>query len=65
MNLLSIRIITENINNLINFYEQVSGFSVVRYTPDFAELQRKTTTLAIESINTLQFFGGEVLIQAT
>lgn len=65
MNLVSIRIITENIDNLINFYEQVSGFSVVRYTPDFAELQTKTATLAIGSINTLQFFGGEVLIQAT
>lgn len=65
MNLVSIRIITENIDNLINFYEQVSGFSVVRYTPDFAELQTKTATLAIGSINTLQFFGGEVLIQST
>jgi hypothetical protein len=32
---------------------------VVRYTPDFAELQTKTATLAIGSVQTLQFFGGE------
>ncbi|SDD70593.1 hypothetical protein SAMN04487894_11263 [Niabella drilacis] len=31
---------------------------VLRYTPDFAELQTPTATLAIGSTGTLQFLGG-------
>jgi len=65
MNLLSIRIITADINGLIKFYEQVTGMSVVQYTPDFAELQTQTATLAIGSTKTLQFFGGESVAQAS
>ncbi len=64
MSLVSIRIITADINGLVNFYEQVSGIKVVQYTPDFAELQTKTATLAIGSTRTLQFFGGESVAQA-
>ena len=63
MNLVSIRIITANINGLVKFYEQVTGMPVVQYTPDFAELQTKTATLAIGSTRTLQFFGGESVAQ--
>lgn len=59
MNLVSIRIITADINGLVKFYEQITGASVAQYTPDFAELQTKTATLAIGSTKTLQFFGGE------
>lgn len=59
MNLLSIRIITGEIERLIKFYEHITGLSIVRYTPDFAELRTATTTLAIGSTKTLQFFGGE------
>lgn len=59
MNLVSIRVITANVNVLVDFYKQVTGMPVVQYTPDFAELQTKTATLAIGSIQTLQFFGGE------
>lgn len=61
MNLLSIRIITENIESLVKFYEQVTGMPAVRYTPDFAELQTKTATLAIGSTKTLQFFGEGIV----
>ena len=64
MNLASIRIITDNINKLVKFYEQVTGMPVVQYTPDFAELQTPTATLAIGSTNTLQFFGGEEAAKA-
>ncbi|WP_370895594.1 VOC family protein [Chryseobacterium gossypii] len=63
MNLVSIRIITANINGLIEFYEQVTGESVVQYTPDFVELKTKTATLAIGSTKTLQLFGGEHIAQ--
>lgn len=41
MNLVSIRIITQDIDGLINFYEKISGVSGVKYTVDFAELKTK------------------------
>lgn len=63
MNLVSIRIITSNIDELIKFYEQVTGMPVVKYTPDFAELKTPTATIAIGSIKTLQFFGGDEVAQ--
>ena len=65
MSLVSIRIITTDINSLLKFYEQVTGMPTVQYTPDFAELQTKTATLAIASTRTLQFFGGEDVAQAS
>ncbi|MEA1847835.1 VOC family protein [Chryseobacterium sp. MHB01] len=63
MNLSSIRIITAEIERLIKFYEDITGLSVVRYTPDFVELRTSTTTLAIGSTKTLQFFGGNDIAQ--
>ncbi len=63
MNLQSTRIITANINGLVKFYEQVTGMSLVQYTPDFAELKTPTATLAIGSTKTLQFFGGDEVAQ--
>ena len=63
MNLISIRIITANIGVLIDFYEKVMGSSAILYTPDFAEIQTRTATLAIGSTNTLTFFGGESIAQ--
>ncbi len=63
MNLGSIRIITSNVNGLVKFYEQVTGMPVMQYTPDFAELQTQTATLAIGSTKTLQFFGGDEVAQ--
>lgn len=64
MNLVSIRIITENINELIKFYQQITELSLVQYTPDFAELQTENATLAIGSTRTLQFFGSEELLKS-
>jgi catechol 2,3-dioxygenase-like lactoylglutathione lyase family enzyme len=64
MNLVSIRIITANINELVQFYEQVTGMPVMQYTTDFAELQTPSATLAIGSTNTLQFFGGDEVAKA-
>lgn len=63
MNLISIRIITANIDGLVKFYEQVTGLSVVQYTPDFAELKTPNATIAIGSTKTLQFFGGDDVAQ--
>ena len=64
MNLASIRIITSNIEELIKFYERITEISLIQYTPEFAELQTETATLAIGSTKTLQFFGGDHVAQA-
>ena len=64
MNLISIRIITEDVKVLVNFYEQLTGMPAIQYTDDFAELKTKSATLAIGSTKTLQFFGGEEVAKA-
>lgn len=58
MNLVSTRIITEQVSKLVEFYEQVTKIQAIRFTEDFAELQTPIATLAIGSTRTLQFFGG-------
>ncbi|MEO7522556.1 MAG: VOC family protein [Ferruginibacter sp.] len=63
MNLLSIRIITDNFDGLVKFYEQITGIPVVKYTPDFGELKTPTATIAIGSTKTLQVFGGDEVAQ--
>lgn len=63
MNLLSVRIITADINQLTNFYEQVTGIKATWYTENFVELQTKSATLAIGSTETLQFFGSEKIAE--
>lgn len=63
MNLVSIRIITANLESLVKFYEQITGITAIQYTPDFAELKTSTATIAIGSTKTLQFFGGENIAQ--
>lgn len=63
MNLVSIRIIAEDIEGMIKFYEKITERQVIRYTPDFVELKTNASTLAIGSKNTLQFFGSKDLGQ--
>ncbi|WEK37831.1 MAG: VOC family protein [Candidatus Pseudobacter hemicellulosilyticus] len=64
MNFSSVRIITADINRLIDFYEQVAGVQLTRYTEDFAELRTPLATLAIGSTNTLALFGGIEIAKA-
>jgi catechol 2,3-dioxygenase-like lactoylglutathione lyase family enzyme len=64
MNLISIRIITEDVKGLVSFYEQMTGMPAIQYTDDFAELKTKSATLAIGSTRTLQFFGGAEVAKA-
>lgn len=61
MNLVSMRIITANIESLVDFYQHITGIQAIRYTADFAELKTETATLAIGSTRTLQFFGGDLV----
>ena len=65
MNLVSIRIITENVSRLLEFYEHITGVKGVRFTDDFAELQTANGTLAFGSTRTLQFFGGSEVAEAS
>lgn len=64
MNLISIRIITEDVKGLVSFYEQLTGMPAIQYTDDFAELKTNSATLAIGSTRTLQFFGGAEVAKA-
>lgn len=59
MNLVSIRVITKNVERLVSFYEAVSGAVATRYTPDFAEVVTPKGTLAIGSTRTLSAFRAE------
>lgn len=64
MDLVSIRIITEDVKKLSSFYERITGISPTFYTEDFAELKTSSTTLAIGSTKTLQLFGGDKVAKA-
>ena len=57
MNLVSIRLITDDVARLAAFYERVTGMAVQFSTPDFAELTTPTGTLAIGSTRTVALFG--------
>ncbi len=65
MNLVSMRIITEELERLVSFYEGISGLPATRYTPDFAELPTPAATLAIGSTRTIAMFGSDVAQPAT
>jgi predicted enzyme related to lactoylglutathione lyase len=56
MDLVSIRIITGDINRLVGFYEKVTGVQAVWGTEDFAELRTAHGTLAIGSTRTVPLF---------
>jgi predicted enzyme related to lactoylglutathione lyase len=58
MDLVSIRVITDDIRRLVQFYEQVTGLSATWFTEDFAELATPSSTLAIGSKRTMAMFGS-------
>lgn len=58
MDFASIRLITDNVDGLVRFYEQITGLSLVRATADFAELRTPSCTLAIASTRTIALFGA-------
>jgi predicted enzyme related to lactoylglutathione lyase len=57
MNLVSIRIITADVDRLTAFYERATGITADRPTPDFSELRTPSGTLAIGSTRTVGLFG--------
>ena len=56
--LVSIRLITDDVARLVDFYEKVTGTPVRWSTPDFAEVQTPAGTLAIASTRTVALFGA-------
>lgn len=61
MKLMSLRIITKDIQHSVQFYEKAMGLTAQWYTEDFAELNTSSITIAIGSTRTMKMFGGEHL----
>ena len=59
MDLVSLRMITDDLERTVQFYEQVTGVAAARYTPVFAELGMPSCTLAIGHTQTTQLFGED------
>jgi predicted enzyme related to lactoylglutathione lyase len=59
MDLVSVRIITDHLEPVVQFYEQVTGVTADRYTPVFAEVALPSATLAIGHTQTTQLFGAD------
>lgn len=57
MQLAATRIITDDVDNLVAFYERVTGVTAVRLHPLFAELRTDSGTLAIASSATVPLLG--------
>jgi len=58
MNLTSIRLITDDVDRLVEFYETVTGETAARPAPVFAEFRTETGTFAIASSATVAMLGG-------
>ncbi|MFJ1758282.1 VOC family protein [Kitasatospora sp. NPDC088134] len=56
MNLVSVRLITADVDRLVAFYQHATGLTADRPTPDFAELRTPAGTLAIGSVRTVPLF---------
>jgi predicted enzyme related to lactoylglutathione lyase len=56
MDLASIRLITDDLEPVVQFYEQVTGIPAVRLAPVFAELHLPSCTIAFGHAQTAQLF---------
>jgi predicted enzyme related to lactoylglutathione lyase len=59
MDFASIRIITDELDRLVAFYEQVTGVPAERPAPVFAELVLPSATVAIGHSQTVNLFGAD------
>jgi catechol 2,3-dioxygenase-like lactoylglutathione lyase family enzyme len=57
MKLASVRIITDDLDRMVDFYETVTGLRAERPAPVFAELVSPAATLAIGHSRTVPLFG--------
>lgn len=59
MDFVSVRIITDDVRRLVEFYEQCLQTTAAWSTPDFAELATPSCTIAIASTRTVALFGAD------
>ncbi|ROR82091.1 Uncharacterized conserved protein PhnB, glyoxalase superfamily [Plantibacter flavus] len=59
MQLAATRIITDDVDTLVTFYERVTGVTAARLHPLFAEVRTDTGTLAIASSATIPLLGED------
>ena len=59
MQLAATRIITDDVDTLVEFYERVTGATATRLHPLFAEVRTDTGTLAIASSATIPLLGED------
>lgn len=59
MDFVSVRIITDDVRRLVEFYEQSLQTTATWSTPDFAELATPSCTIAIASTRTVALFGAD------
>ncbi|SDS14764.1 hypothetical protein SAMN05444162_0838 [Paenibacillaceae bacterium GAS479] len=64
MNFASVRIITDDVDRLVVFYEKVMGVSAERPAPVFAEFVMPSCTLAIGHSQTAHLFGAGSVMAA-
>ncbi|MCY9663127.1 VOC family protein [Paenibacillus chondroitinus] len=64
MNFASVRIITDDVDRLVEFYEKIMGVSAERPAPVFAEFVVPSCTLAIGHSQTVQLFGAGSAVAA-
>lgn len=64
MSFASIRIVTDDLDGLVSFYERVTGQQAERPAPVFAQFSGPGATLAIASTATVTMLGG-ALVPAT
>lgn len=57
MNFASVRVISDDVDRLVEFYEEVMGITAERSAPVFAELVLPSCTLAIGHSQTVPLFG--------
>jgi len=58
MDLVSVRIITDNLDAMVEFYEKVTGIAADRPAPVFAELRYPSCTLALGHTSTAELFNN-------
>jgi predicted enzyme related to lactoylglutathione lyase len=58
MSFASVRIVTDNLEGLVAFYEQVTGLQAERPAPVFAQFSGPGAVLAIASTATVTMLGG-------
>jgi catechol 2,3-dioxygenase-like lactoylglutathione lyase family enzyme len=58
MDFASVRIITDNLGSMVEFYENVTGFAADRPAPVFAELHYPSCTLALGHTSTAALFNN-------